>query len=1075
MKTISTLGFLAVFALALSGSAADSDSFRFKGTVVDAAGNPTDGATIESYSFTRGFTSGEMAALPPLVDTKASFELKLSGQGTLVIAKKEGFAPAWRAFLPGNGDSEGQLALRDGGLISGKVVDASDKPVANAEVFVEFANLPAEQQQGSPALGYLFGKPARDLFSARTGSDGEFVIRNFPTNASAQLAVDAGSLAMRRDDDPSFNPNRLPCVAGDKDIKLVVEPGGVLEGKVTAQDQAQPPTAKLVLVPERGGFFGTGQAAPAVSSPDGTFRITGVAAGNYRLRAEFGTGAFPDWVADIVQVSAQSGQTNTDIAINAIRGGALEIALVDSRNRKPLPQTPVSVYAQGYQAAGASGADGIALFRLPAGSYQVSASRQTARAQNVSATVENGKTNRMEMELAAPLRLQGIVRRPDGQPAPGVEVRVVGSYGGSPGVTKTDSDGRFELPFNLQLGSLERSYCLLARDPERNLAIAEDVDEETGPLDVKLAEGITLAGRAECDGAPVTNATAALIFWTGRSGMHLTGLAVGTNTPGHFEIPALPPGRRYGVYVSAPGFGQKGVYTIEYEDGQKRVEMEPTELKPANLKLAGQVLDPNDKPVASASIHLSGDGQPSANTTSDRQGHFAFNNVCEGQVRLFASSRNMQGSVSAQGGDTNVVVKLGESSATYASSTLQRIRGTVTDPEGKPVGGALIAVFPSHGTTAKTAADGSFNLNWSIEPWQLQQGGDPWLVVREMSRNLAAATNISEGLTNLSVQLKPGVTFAGRVEDSGGAALPNAEIELMIFACRSYSQLQQQPVRANAEGRFEVKALAPGPKYVIYAGAKDYGRSRLEIEEEPNSETNHVELPVFALKRADQVIAGEVLNEQEKPASGIQVSISGEDQPQGSATTDKQGRFRFKVCEGQVQLYAHGQNSYANTQVEAGETNIVLQLRGYDMASRSAPRRSPLKGKPLPDLADLGVTPENRPAGKALLLCLMDAEQRPSRRSARLLSDQCEALGQKGIAVLAIQTVPVAADSIHSWTNSAPLAFPLCCVKEKTPRTRWATEVESLPWLILCDDKGKVADEGFSIDDLPDKLAALKD
>ena len=54
--------------------------------------------------------------------------------------------------------------------------------------------------------------------------------------------------------------------------------------------------------------------------------------------------------------------------------------------------------------------------------------------------------------------------------------------------------------------------------PEHNLAVAQDLDEDATNLDLKLAPGLTLAGRAECDGKPLTNATAALVFWTGRSG-----------------------------------------------------------------------------------------------------------------------------------------------------------------------------------------------------------------------------------------------------------------------------------------------------------------------------------------------------------------------------------------------------------------------------------------------------------------------------------------------------------------------------------------------------------------------------
>jgi hypothetical protein len=233
-------------------------------------------------------------------------------------------------------------------------------------------------------------------------------------------------------------------------------------------------------------------------------------------------------------------------------------------------------------------------------------------------------------------------------------------------------------------------------------------------------------------------------------------------------------------------------------------------------------------------------------------------------------------------------------------------------------------------------------------------------------------------------------------------------------------------------------------------------------------------LPPFVLKLADQVVAGQVLNEKEKPASGIRISLSGEGQPQDSATTDKQGRFRFKVCEGRIRLYANGDNSYGNISAEAGDTNLVLQLRGYSSSSRSEAKRASLKGKPLPDLAAFGLAPEAAPAGKPALVCLLDAEQRPSRRSALLLAEQHEALRQKGLAVLAIQTAAISAETLQTWTNSSPLPFPLGRVGEKPGNTKWAADVESLPWLILLDAKGSVAAEGFSLDELDAKLDDLK-
>jgi hypothetical protein len=133
-----------------------------------------------------------------------------------------------------------------------------------------------------------------------------------------------------------------------------------------------------------------------------------------------------------------------------------------------------------------------------------------------------------------------------------------------------------------------------------------------------------------------------------------------------------------------------------------------------------------------------------------------------------------------------------------------------------------------------------------------------------------------------------------------------------------------------------------------------------------------------------------------------------------------------------------------------------------------------LKGKPLPGLAAVGLPPDAAPAGKPLLLCLFDAEQRPSRRVVRLLAEQHGALTQKGVAVAAVQAVPTSDAAFKEWKDASAPSFPVGRVVEKSAQTKWVAEVESLPWLILSDAGGKVLAEGFAFEELEAKLEALK-
>ena len=112
--------------------------------------------------------------------------------------------------------------------------------------------------------------------------------------------------------------------------------------------------------------------------------------------------------------------------------------------------------------------------------------------------------------------------------------------------------------------------------------------------------------------------------------------------------------------------GRNKITTLEISADPGRQELDPVELKPANLKLAGQVLDADDKPVAGCNVNLSGDDQPNANARTDRDGRFSFAHVCEGTIRLSANSQRAFGNISAEGGDTNVVLHLGENMRFFA-------------------------------------------------------------------------------------------------------------------------------------------------------------------------------------------------------------------------------------------------------------------------------------------------------------------------------------------------------------------------------------------------------------------------
>ena len=93
-----------------------------------------------------------------------------------------------------------------------------------------------------------------------------------------------------------------------------------------------------------------------------------------------------------------------------------------------------------------------------------------------------------------------------------------------------------------------------------------------------------------------------------------------------------------------------------------------------------------------------------------------------------------------------------------------------------------------------------------------------------------------------------------------------------------------------------------------------------------------LQLPVFVLKTANEHLAGLVLGGDNKPASGVKVSVSGEGQVPVEARTTANGTFEFdNICEGEVRVYTMFRSSIGNmfsgsVNAHSGDTNVVIKV-----------------------------------------------------------------------------------------------------------------------------------------------------
>jgi len=155
------------------------------------------------------------------------------------------------------------------------------------------------------------------------------------------------------------------------------------------------------------------------------------------------------------------------------------------------------------------------------------------------------------------------------------------------------------------------------------------------------------------------------------------------------------------------------------------------------------------------------------------------------------------------------------------------------------------------------------------------------------------------------------------------------------------------------------------------------------------------------------------------------------------------------------------------------ETAICLILT----PSVKVPERQPepLMGKRLPEPENIrNIDNLKQAQGKPTLICFWDMNQRPSRNLIVELGKRQNKLTAKDIAVCLIHTSNIKPAKLKEWLDNQNVQFVCGNIENdaKEVLIRWG--VRAQPWLILTNEKGIVRAEGFSLDQLDEKIRVEK-
>jgi hypothetical protein len=534
--------------------------------------------------------------------------------------------------------------------IYGRVVDAAGQPVPRIRLVI----LPYGQE------------------GIRSDAQGRFSIDPSPWS----FAGSSRQFVLAASDPANHRAGSLDLDGGATNAVIQLEPAVAIEGRVAGADGAGITNAQVQLSIHLGNMSGP-FVPPLKADAEGRFSFKGLPPGfDYQL---------------LVTANGYSrGRTNLVLAGSSPARVALDPLTLFAAN---LPLGGVVLDAKGRPAAGMrvqfasenqpsgyrlTDRQGRFLFKKACpGKVRVSANNWDGQFATVAA--QGGDTNLVlqladsRKNTAAKPKINGTVVDAEGRPVPNARVLC---WPVTRGQKRTDAEGRFVLT----PGQEYRAYGMFKPvvsvvDAGRNLAAALELDEQTTSVKLKLIPAWTLAGRVlGANAAPVTNAQAQLIFRQGTNALP-QGQPVTVDADGRFRFTGLPRGMAFNALITADGYGNVQIKEVLPAEGKDRVELDAVDLPSAQLTLSGVVLDEKEQPVRGAVVCFRSDRQSGGSRLTDRQGRFSFREVCAGDLSVeVRDTLGKTGSLSAHGGETNLVLRIKASERSVPSTGLDVIR-----------------------------------------------------------------------------------------------------------------------------------------------------------------------------------------------------------------------------------------------------------------------------------------------------------------------------------------------------------------------------------------------------------------
>lgn len=683
--------------------------------------------------------------------------------GSLLVLHPD-YAPLQRS----RGSRDATLALDAtldrGTNVTGRVVDGSGKPVANAII--------------SDLRGPL----------ATSGEDGSFVIAHLASDVK-QLRAVAGS--------------RIGT-AKPGSATIVVRPAASLTGTVrSTKDDLPIAGAKVMLRGEPGGMFATF----AITDAKGNFAFDAIQPGPNTLFV-----AHPLFFGQGDEVMLVEG-TRTERALAATPAGRI-LGMVIDEQKKPVAAARVGFAGSGVGAFSAP--DGSFTLRFPPMERAITLS--VSKPSHATAThgpiqMAPGET-KSGVRIVLPRGTKFEIRLIDAQGTPIVNepvaitqrlegerwrrVQLPCGPSSDPMACRSDAEGK------IILNVAEDTYDVAAGGDTtvRKELRAQPFNASTTPMTIELERGAAIEGRVVwSDGSPMTAAAS-----VAAQGMPDSGAPV---VDGAFTLRNVPAGKVLLVVRVAPPFGS------DTEPVEVTAPATGVTLKvPRPGRIEGRVVErETQRPVrqfsAGTEVRAGRRSPPKAFTTDD--GRFTLEDVAPGTFDIVITAPGYVRASSAG-------VEVAEGKATSVEIALDRaatVVGRVTSG-GRPLAGASVSTDDpgrSPMPARQSDANGDFTLD-SVAPGarELRVRKDGY-VERVVKLTATAGKEV-----RADVELSRGRELQGRVVDSSGRPIVGANVTQRPARADDRS-FRWSPINTDAEGMFRLEGLSDEP--LIVTATKD--------------------------------------------------------------------------------------------------------------------------------------------------------------------------------------------------------------------------------------------------------------